>query len=53
VGGLTATTTLKGDLIMAKKGKKYQEAVKLVDKNKVYEVAGSYRALGLGTKIDI
>jgi len=24
---------------MAKKGKKYQEAVKLVDKNKVYEVA--------------
>jgi large subunit ribosomal protein L1 len=39
VGGLTATTTLKGDLKnMAKKGKKYQEAVKLVDKNKVYEV---------------
>lgn len=39
VGGSTATTTLKGDLIMAKKGKEYQEAVKLVDKNKVYEVA--------------
>lgn len=38
VGGLTATTTLKGDLNHGKKGKKYQEAVKLVDKNKVYEV---------------
>jgi large subunit ribosomal protein L1 len=29
---------MKGEQTMAKRGKKYQEAVKLIDKNKVYEV---------------
>lgn len=34
----TATTTVKGEKKMAKKGKKYREAAKLIDKSKAYEM---------------
>jgi large subunit ribosomal protein L1 len=38
VGGITAKTTIKEEMKLAKKGKKYQEAVKLIDINKAYQV---------------
>jgi large subunit ribosomal protein L1 len=38
VGGYSAKTTIK-EIIMAKKGKKFQEAQKLVDRTKAYSVA--------------
>ncbi len=38
MGGTTAKTTIKEEVKLAKKGKKYQEAVKLVDRTKVYSV---------------
>jgi large subunit ribosomal protein L1 len=39
VGGYSAKTTIKEEIIMAKKGKKFQEAQKLVDRTKAYSVA--------------
>ncbi len=38
VGGTTAKTTIKEEMKLAKKGKKYQEAAKLVDRTKAYPV---------------
>jgi large subunit ribosomal protein L1 len=38
VGGNSAKTTIKEEIIMANKGKKYQEAVKLVDRTKAYDI---------------
>jgi large subunit ribosomal protein L1 len=38
VGGNSAKTTIKEENIMANKGKKYQEAVKLVERTKAYDV---------------
>jgi large subunit ribosomal protein L1 len=38
VGGKTVKTTIEEDFEMANKGKKYVDAVKLVDRQKVYEV---------------
>jgi large subunit ribosomal protein L1 len=39
VGGYSAKTTIKEEIKMAKKGKKYTEAVKLVDSSKAYPIA--------------
>jgi large subunit ribosomal protein L1 len=39
VGGTTVITTFEEEIKMAKKGKKYQEAAKLVDRTKAYDVA--------------
>lgn len=39
VGGYSAKTTIKEEIKMAKKGKKYAEAVKLVDSSKAYPIA--------------
>jgi large subunit ribosomal protein L1 len=39
VGGITVITTIEEEIKMAKKGKKHQEAAKLVDRSKSYEVA--------------
>lgn len=38
VGGTTAKTTIKEETKLAKKGKKYQEAAKLVDRTKAYPI---------------
>ena len=38
MGGITAKTTIKEETKLAKKGKKYQEAAKLVDRQKAYSV---------------
>ena len=38
VGGYSAKTTLQEEIKMAKKGKKYVEALKLVDRTKAYSV---------------
>ena len=38
MGGLSANTTIKEEIIMAKKGKKLQEAAKLVDRATLYSV---------------
>ena len=39
VGGYSAKTTIKEeDNIMAKRGKKYTEAVKLIERSKAYSV---------------
>nr|WP_090892843.1 50S ribosomal protein L1 [Evansella caseinilytica] len=38
MGGLTAITTIEEERRMAKKGKKYVDALKLVDREKVYDV---------------
>ncbi|MGO4890105.1 50S ribosomal protein L1 [Anaerobacillus sp. MEB173] len=38
MGGLTVKTTIKEEMKLAKKGKKYQEAVKLVDRETAYDV---------------
>jgi large subunit ribosomal protein L1 len=38
VGGYSAKTTIKEENIMAKKGKKYLEAVKLIDRSKTYSI---------------
>ena len=38
MGGLSANTTIKEEIIMAKKGKKLQEAAKLVDRTTLYSV---------------
>src|SRR5699024_4860154 len=38
VAGITVTTTIKEDYIMAKKGKKYEEAAKLIDRSKSYDI---------------
>jgi large subunit ribosomal protein L1 len=38
VGGITAKTTIKEEIKLAKKGKKYQEAIKLIDHTKAYQV---------------
>jgi large subunit ribosomal protein L1 len=38
VGGYSAKTTIKEEIIMAKKGKKYLEAQKLVDRSQAYNV---------------
>ncbi|WP_343223059.1 50S ribosomal protein L1 [Mesobacillus maritimus] len=38
MGGNSAKTTIKEENIMANKGKKYQEAVKLVDRTKAYDI---------------
>jgi large subunit ribosomal protein L1 len=38
VGGITAKTTIKEEIKLAKKGKKYQEAAKLIDITKAYPV---------------
>ncbi|WP_284701573.1 50S ribosomal protein L1 [Cytobacillus spongiae] len=38
MGGYSAKTTIKEEIIMAKKGKKYLEAAKLVDNTKVYAI---------------
>jgi large subunit ribosomal protein L1 len=38
VGGLTDKTTIKEETTLARKGKKYQDALKLVDREKVYSV---------------
>jgi large subunit ribosomal protein L1 len=38
VGGYSAKTTIKEEIKMAKKGKKYLEAVKLVDRSKAYPI---------------
>ncbi|MEK3818121.1 MULTISPECIES: 50S ribosomal protein L1 [Cytobacillus] len=39
MGGYSAKTTIKEEIKMAKKGKKYAEAVKLVDSSKAYPIA--------------
>nr|WP_281250263.1 50S ribosomal protein L1 [Virgibacillus proomii] len=39
MGGTTVITTFEEEIKMAKKGKKYQEAAKLVDRTKAYDVA--------------
>jgi large subunit ribosomal protein L1 len=39
VGGTTVITTFEEEIKMAKKGKKHQEAAKLVDRTKAYDVA--------------
>ncbi|WP_322107596.1 50S ribosomal protein L1 [Cytobacillus dafuensis] len=39
MGGYSAKTTIKEEIIMAKKGKKYVEAAKLVDNTKAYPIA--------------
>ncbi|WP_330218378.1 50S ribosomal protein L1 [Sporosarcina globispora] len=39
MGGYSAKTTIKEEIKMAKKGKKYTEAAKLVDSSKAYPVA--------------
>ncbi|WP_348774501.1 50S ribosomal protein L1 [Cytobacillus oceanisediminis] len=39
MGGYSAKTTIKEEIKMAKKGKKYTEAVKLVDSSKAYPIA--------------
>jgi large subunit ribosomal protein L1 len=39
VGGYSAKTTIKEEIKMAKKGKKYAEAAKLVDSSKAYPIA--------------
>ncbi|WP_314733338.1 50S ribosomal protein L1 [Anaerobacillus sp. CMMVII] len=38
MGGTTAKTTIKEEIKLAKKGKKYQEAAKLVDRTKAYPI---------------
>ncbi len=38
MGGTTAKTTIKEEIKLAKKGKKYQEAAKLIDRTKAYPV---------------
>ncbi|WNF38900.1 50S ribosomal protein L1 [Bacillaceae bacterium IKA-2] len=38
MGGITAKTTIKEEIKLAKKGKKYQEAIKLIDHTKAYQV---------------
>lgn len=38
MGGITAKTTIKEEIKLAKKGKKFQEAAKLVDRQKAYSV---------------
>jgi len=39
VGGYSVKTTIEEEIIMAKRGKKYVEAAKLVDRTKAYSVA--------------
>lgn len=39
MGGTTVITTFEEEIKMAKKGKKYQEAAKLIDRTKAYDVA--------------
>ncbi len=38
MGGITVITTIEEEIKMAKKGRNYQEAVKLVDRNKSYDI---------------
>ena len=38
VGGYSAKTTIKEEIKMAKRGKKYLEAVKLIDRSKAYPI---------------
>ncbi|WP_338419229.1 50S ribosomal protein L1 [Mesobacillus foraminis] len=50
MGGYSAKTTFKEEIKMANKGKKYQEAAKLVDRTKAYSIA---EAIDLAKKTSV